>query len=157
MNKITITINYNSEDELHYALDSFATEPFKGFLKFSGEGFIGPISWKVDDSIIDYSNGATNDIDIGISETKIRHLRYHLMVAGDCGENRHPKTVMKELGITYQHSTPQSMGDQWWFWNCEGNINDLPEYLTELGLDPMEQIGYGLSKEDAEKIRNYIF
>jgi hypothetical protein len=67
----------------------------------------------------------------------------------------HPQTVMKELGITYQHSTPQSMGDQWWFWNCENLPEILPKYLTEMKNDPMECIGYGLSKETAERIRDY--
>jgi len=79
-----------------------------------------------------------------------------MMTAGmKCGENRHAQIVMKELGITYQHATPQSMGDQWWFWNCQGNTDDLPEYLSELELDPMGQIGRGLSKEDAERIRDF--
>jgi hypothetical protein len=26
--------------------------------------------------------------------------------------DEHPQRMMKRLGITYQHSTPQSMGDQ---------------------------------------------
>lgn len=76
------------------------------------------------------------------------HLRYNMYGA----PNGHPQKVMRELGITYQHSTPQSIGDQWWFWNCQGVPDELPKYLTDLVLDPMECIGYGLSKEDAEKI-----
>jgi hypothetical protein len=44
------------------------------------------------------------------------------------------------------------MGDQWWFWNCENIPEPLPEHFSALDLDPMEQIGWGLSKEDAEKI-----
>lgn len=66
----------------------------------------------------------------------------------------HPQKVMKELGITYQHATPQSLSDQWWFWNCENIPEDLPDYITELGLDPMKCIGYGLSEEDAKNIKN---
>jgi hypothetical protein len=67
----------------------------------------------------------------------------------------HPQDAMKELGITYQHATPQSMGDQWWFWNC-GNIpENLPPFLSNLALDPMQYIGFGLSKIDAEKIRDF--
>ena len=85
-----------------------------------------------------------------------KHLRFDYMTASmDCNENRHAQEVMKELGITYQHSTPQSMGDQWWFWNCDNIPDELPEYLTELSLHPMECIGYGLSKEDANKILNH--
>lgn len=80
------------------------------------------------------------------------HLRYSYTYDP---KQKHAQEGMKDLGITYQHSTPQSMGDQWWFWNCENIPNELPEHITELDLDPMEQIGWGLSKEDAEKIRDY--
>lgn len=84
------------------------------------------------------------------------HLRFNYMEAGlGCNENRHAQTVMKELGIIYQHSTPQSMGDQFWFWNCENIPKELPSYLTIADWNPMECIGHGLSKEDAEKIRDY--
>ena len=79
------------------------------------------------------------------------HLRYDMYTC----PSGHPQVVMQELGITYQHATPQSVGDQWWFWNCENVPDKLPEYLTVLDLDPMECIGFGLSKEDAEKIRDY--
>ena len=81
------------------------------------------------------------------------HLRYSMMTAGiDCNENRHPQLVMRELGIAYQHATPQSIADQWWFWNCKNVPAELPKYLTPLELDPHEQIGWGLSKEDADTI-----
>lgn len=66
--------------------------------------------------------------------------------------NKHAQLVIKDLGITYQHATPQSIADQWWFWNCENIPNVLPEYLTELNLNPMDAIGYGLSKETALSI-----
>lgn len=85
-----------------------------------------------------------------------KSLRFCMMTAGiDCNENRHPQAVMKELGITYQHATPQSMGDQWWFWNCENIPENIPKYLTDLNLDPMNCIGHGLSTGDAIKIRDY--
>lgn len=84
-----------------------------------------------------------------------KHLRYDLTEAFmGCNESRHAQVVMKELGITYSHSTPQSISDQWWFWNCENIPTELPSYLTQLNLDPMDCIGYGLSKEQAEKIRD---
>lgn len=86
----------------------------------------------------------------------MKHLKYWLQTASqDCGEHGHPKAVMKELGITYQHATPQSMGDQWWFWNCENLPDELPEYISPLGTDPMKCIGWGLDQEIAEKIRDY--
>ena len=67
----------------------------------------------------------------------------------------HPQDVMKALGITYQHATPQSMYDQWWFWNCEDIPEDAPEFLSELKLDPMECVGNGLSLVTAKRIRDY--
>jgi len=84
------------------------------------------------------------------------HLNYFLLTAGiTCKINEHPQKQMEKLGITYQDATPQSLYDSWWFWNCENVPPELPEYLTELTIDPMLCIGHGLSKEDAEKIRDY--
>ncbi len=81
------------------------------------------------------------------------HLRYDYMTASlDCSENRHACAVMQELGITYQHSTPQSLGDQFWFWNCKGIPDELPKYVTELKIDPMKAIGHGLSNQLADAI-----
>jgi hypothetical protein len=81
---------------------------------------------------------------------EMMHLRYKLNDAYDCKENRHPKIVMKELGITYHHAMLNSMGDQWWFWNCKGIPDELPKYLEPMDLNKC--IGLGLSKEDADKI-----
>jgi hypothetical protein len=70
-------------------------------------------------------------------------------------EMRHPQIVMKDLGITYQHATPQSICDQWWFWNCENIPDPLPGYLSILDVDPMKFVGFGLSQLKAEAIRDY--
>jgi hypothetical protein len=59
---------------------------------------------------------------------------------------------MKQLGIAYTDSTPQSMGDQWWFWNCSGVPEDLPEYLTPLEMNPLRCVGFGLSSQQAETL-----
>jgi hypothetical protein len=80
------------------------------------------------------------------------HLRYDCYGASLSKESRHPKVVMRELGITYSHATPQSMADQWWFWNCKNVPAVLPEYLEPMSLDPHKCIGSGLSKEDADNI-----
>lgn len=96
----------------------------------------------------------------------MKHLRFDMLYShyskdvenmGDIKRlgSAQPKKAMKELGITYQEATPQSMGDQWWFWNCQNLPEKLPPFLTDLGLDPMECIGFGLSKEMAEKIRDF--
>jgi len=88
----------------------------------------------------------------------MKHLRYNMYGS----PKGHPQDIMRKLGITYQHATPQSMGDQWWFWNCENIPRVLPGYLEELTgyldgkpLNPIDCIGHGLSREDAEKIINY--
>ena len=84
------------------------------------------------------------------------HLIYEMQTAGQgCGELRHPQEVMKSLGITYQHATPQSMYDCWQFWNCENLPEALPKYLVRFEDDPMKYIGNGLSREAAIKIANY--
>jgi len=86
----------------------------------------------------------------------IMHLRFDYMTAQmDFNETRHAQQFMKDVGITYQHSTPQTLSEQWWFWNCENIPDNLPEFITELELDPMECIGYGLNRELAETIRDY--
>jgi hypothetical protein len=83
------------------------------------------------------------------------HLVYSCITAGwDHKENRHAQVVMKELGITYQHATPQSMFDCWQFWNCENIPDELPGFIKEFKRDPMDMIGHGLSQADAEKIRD---
>ena len=80
-----------------------------------------------------------------------KHLRLNCYM----GYAEPPQQTMQRLGITYQHSTPQSMGDQWWFWNCENVPEILPEHFSILDVDPIKCIGYGLSKEKADDIINY--
>lgn len=82
-------------------------------------------------------------------QTTVCHLRYSMYDA----PKEHPQTVMKMLGISYAIATPQSIADQWWFWCCD-NVppGTLPPYLSRLDLDPQEQIGWGLSKEEADMI-----
>lgn len=67
----------------------------------------------------------------------------------------HAQKVMASLGITYQHATPQSILDSWWFWNCENVPDELPPCLKELKVAPHDAIGWGLSKEDADRIAAY--
>jgi len=71
------------------------------------------------------------------------------------GYEEHPQETMKRLNITYQYATPQSMGDQWWFWNCENVPNPLPEQFSVLDVDPMSLIGFGLNEYEAIEISNY--
>jgi len=80
-----------------------------------------------------------------------QHLRLNLCM----GYQEHPQETMKRLGITYQDATPQPMGDQWWFWNCENVPEPLPEHFSVMDIDPMEHIGRALSQKEAEDIRDY--
>lgn len=83
-------------------------------------------------------------------------LKYCLFTAAlQCNENRHAQTVMQELGITYQHATPQSIADCWQFWNCERLPDVMPPFLAPFEADPMRMVGRGLSHEEAEAIRDY--
>lgn len=67
------------------------------------------------------------------------NLRYDYLAAHfECNINKHAQKVMKSLGIEYGGATPQSMGDQWWFWNCTNVPTPLPPYLTELDFTEQE-------------------
>lgn len=95
----------------------------------------------------------------------MKHLRFSMLYQHYCTDKEskeekrlaslHPQKAMKELGITYQHATPQSIADQWWFWNCENVPEPLPPFIKEMDIDPMEYIKFGLNQETAEKIRDY--
>lgn len=83
----------------------------------------------------------------------MKHLRFCYLTAHDEKEDRHAQAVMKELGITYRISVPQSLGDQWWFLDCQNIPDVLPPYLTPMDdFDPQGAVGYGLSQEDADTL-----
>jgi hypothetical protein len=82
-----------------------------------------------------------------------QHLKLDVHVLYDDGFIAHPQIYMKQIGITYQHATPQSLGDQWWFWNCENIPEELPKCLSILYAEPHDMIGFGLSLDDAIKIK----
>jgi len=64
------------------------------------------------------------------------HLRYNCMGAKPVeGKYLHPQEDMERLGITYQHATPQSIADQWWFWNCENLPDKLPDYISAMNTE----------------------
>ena len=83
------------------------------------------------------------------------HLKFWYEVAQLNGEYRHAQEVMKDLGITYTHSTPQSAGSQFWFWNCENVPNQLPNFLDELKGPASRFLGWGLTKKEAKEIDGY--
>jgi len=84
------------------------------------------------------------------------HLMYDYLKAHMCGEYRHAEEVIKDLGITWQHSTPQSISGQILFWNSENAPEELPPYITKGNWDPIEWIGQGLSMELAQMISSHL-
>jgi hypothetical protein len=64
-----------------------------------------------------------------IDMTHICH-RYCLPTAWEVGENRHAQEVMRALGITYAAASAHSLGEQWWFWDCQNLPDPLPPYLA---------------------------
>ncbi len=84
-----------------------------------------------------------------------KHLIYDIEKAHYAGETRHAIIVMNTLGIIYQHRTPQSMGPQWTFWNCENIPDSLPEFIRLVNFTPRIGIGHGLSSEMAEALRTF--
>lgn len=68
------------------------------------------------------------------------------------GNDKHAQEIMGDLGITYQHSTPQSIMDGWQFWNCKNVPEELPNYISKFDGKAIDAIGWGLSEEIAKKI-----
>lgn len=83
------------------------------------------------------------------------HLHYYMTdaVLGH-SESRHAQTVMKDLGITYQHAICSSVMDCWTFWNCEDVPYELPAFIRIAEIKPKDFIGHGLSEETATLIES---
>ena len=64
---------------------------------------------------------------------------------------------MKELGINYEHATPQTISDSWWFWNYTNIPSELPEWISELKVKPMDAIGHGLSEKKAIELSESVY
>ena len=80
----------------------------------------------------------------------MKHLRFDYMGAHYAGDTRPAQKAMKELGINYETSIPQSMGDQWWFFNCSWE-GDLPSYITEMTADAWMVNNYKLPENYVNK------
>jgi len=66
--------------------------------------------------------------------------------------NCHAQEYMRSIGISYEHATPQTITDSWWFWNCSNVPDPLPPALRILKTTPSEAVGYGLSSFDAKRL-----
>ena len=83
----------------------------------------------------------------------MKNLCLSLYALWDFGDKRHAQTVMKDLGISYLFSIPQSIADVWWFWGCSSVPDPLPPYLSEMRhVTTEEALGWGVKPEDAEVI-----
>ena len=88
------------------------------------------------------------------------HLVFDIRTAYESGFKDHPEKVMRQIGVDYTHSTPQTAHDKWIFWNCRVLPRilhePLPRFLTRLtNQDPFYWVGLGISREDAEDISRY--
>ena len=74
------------------------------------------------------------------SKMKVQVLRYYGMDAALSGEKRHPQDHLKELGVKYGYASCHSVADVWFFWMPYGNLDALPEWITEnnTDVDPIE-------------------
>lgn len=85
-----------------------------------------------------------------------KHIKFCMRSAYDLGQKEHPQKVLRNLGITYTHATPQSISDQWWFWNCQNLPEPLPKYLKDLNVeDPTTMVGWGISEKEAQEIKEF--
>lgn len=68
-----------------------------------------------------------------------KHLRFDMRGCYEAGNNKHPQQVMRDLGITYGNAVPQTIGDQWWFIDCNyASEMVLPAYISPMTLSPEE-------------------
>lgn len=83
----------------------------------------------------------------------MQHLRYKIDCADYAGEQRHPQEVLRELGISYALAVPQSMGEQWWLFDC--SYETLPSYITPMVADAWMVRQYNLpTKYRNDSLRN---
>jgi hypothetical protein len=46
---------------------------------------------------------------------------------------------MRNLGITYKKAIPQSLGDQWWFLDCESVPKNLPSTFSIINQSAIDE------------------
>lgn len=85
-----------------------------------------------------------------------KQLTLHMIGQHMAGVEGHPQEIMKNLGINYEHATPQSMDDCWWFWNCTNIPEDLPDFIVHCDRDPIDCIGWGLSESKAFELKESL-
>lgn len=83
----------------------------------------------------------------------MKNILFDLIGALDAGVKESAPEFIRNLGIKYQKSVPQTMADCWEFWNCSGIPEGLPSFVMAYETrDPYKSIGLGLSQQDADEI-----
>lgn len=59
------------------------------------------------------------------------------------GPDEHPIRQMIKMGITCRKAEPHTIGDCWFFFDCVGVPEELPNYMTEMGesIKPLSERG----------------
>lgn len=66
------------------------------------------------------------------------HLLLNYRDANECGVHGHAQSIVRGLGINYELAMPQSMADQFWFFNCTNVPEPLPTYMKVLDVKVQE-------------------
>lgn len=75
----------------------------------------------------------------------MKHLKFDVRAYVEIfGINsKHPKKFMDDAGIIYSHAVPQTLGDQWWFFNCEKIPDNVEGCISILDIDnPLDLVGF---------------
>ncbi|MFA5423366.1 MAG: hypothetical protein WC374_05865 [Phycisphaerae bacterium] len=78
------------------------------------------------------------------------HLILNYRDANECGIHGHAQTIFRELGINYELAMPQSIADQFWFFNCTNIPEPLPIFLKVLDVK-VKDCKY-LNEEEKERL-----
>jgi len=78
--------------------------------------------------IVDGNKNIICEIQLELRRLKV-NLRFRMHEAIAAGFKSHPEKVMKDFDISYKEGIPQSLGDQWWFIDCENLPEKLPDFL----------------------------
>jgi len=70
----------------------------------------------------------------------VSSLSFCYRTAYEAGYPQHARNVMHDLGIKFGRSIPQSVGDQYWFFDCEDLPEVLPDYIHKLDFTYDEYI-----------------
>ena len=59
-------------------------------------------------------------------------LRYDLIGAFKAGERDSPLAILKRAGFNWKRSESVSIADCWMFYQCHGDMNNLPDHFEQV-------------------------